>query len=178
MLTLFIFLQTCQQFTRKAIWFWGLYVHVWSFFITSSVSSYTFIDFLSLLESVVAVCVFLGMCPFPINHLMCCYTGVHGVPLQSFLFSVAHNNVPSHSWSSIWISLPFLISPATQVCQFRSSLQRTGLRVCASFSLLFSYPLCHVFPSAWFTSYCGFAYSSFLSWMVRLLTSDISSFLK
>ena len=175
MLTLFIFLQTCQQFTRKAIWFWGLCV--WSFSITSSISSYKLTDFLSLLESVVAVCVFLGMCPFPINHLMCCHTDIHSVPLQSFLFSGARNNVPFHSWSSIWISLPSLISPATQVCQFCSSLQRTDLRVCVSFSLLFSHPLFPVFPSALFTSFCGSAYSSFLRWMVRLLTSNIS-FLK
>lgn len=88
MLTLFIFLQTCQQFTRGAIWFWGLYVCVWSFFITSSVSSYKFIDFLSLLESLVAVCVFLGMCPFPINHLMCCHTVIHSSPYDLFILCV------------------------------------------------------------------------------------------
>lgn len=155
----------------------GVCVCVWSISITSPISSYKFIDLLSLLESAVAVCVFLGMCPFPINHLMCCRTVIHSVPLQSFLLSVARNNVPLHSWSSIWISLPFLISPATGDCQFCSSLQRTDLRVCASFSLMFSRPLFHVIPSALFTSYSGSAYSSFLRWMVRLLTSDIS-FLK
>ena len=36
MLTLFIFLQTCQQFTRKAIWFWGLCVCVKHFYYQSN----------------------------------------------------------------------------------------------------------------------------------------------
>lgn len=104
----FIFLHTCQQFTRKAFSFW-VFLCGKLLYYQFNLLLYKFIDFLFLLESVWAVSVFLGMCPFHIDHLTCCHT--LAVSPYSPFYSVWPTIMsPFHSWfSNLCLSRLFLI---------------------------------------------------------------------
>lgn len=122
------------EFTSETIWSSDLY---WKVLITTSVSCYTCLDFIFLLESVFTICVLLGICLF---HLVIEFTDIQLFTVflyNPFYFCKDSSTVPtsiSHLSNLKLLSYFFLVD--LKFRKFYLSFQSTNFWF-YQFSLLF-----------------------------------------